>query len=333
MHFEQSNEWARFQQALGRSVYVVSPTKYVPFIAQKRGEGEGIAVEKRIVGTFRYLDINGWNGLVGEREADTVLSLLNAGKRLGAVWVRWTPNWEIPNPKSQIPKWNIELHVTRPMILIRHVPPSTTLVIDVTKSEEELLSGMHEKTRYNIRLAERKGVVAQEADVQEGFASFWRLMQETARRDKIGVYSEEYYRTMLETMREGGTIAHLFLAQFQNAPLATAIVMSCGDTATFLHGGSASEHRNLMAPHLLQWRMMQWAKQKGFQWYDFWGIAPQIQNPKSKIQNYGSWAGITRFKMGFGGEVKKGMGTFDIVCRPFEYKVMSLGRIVKDLFK
>src|SRR3989338_3534382 len=348
MHFEQSNGWARFQQAVGKNVYMVSPSGVVPFsAARERRDGEGIAVEKCIIGSLKFLEINGWTLPSGNTLQKYEQVLLDIGKRVDAVFVRWTPPWKIPNPKSQILKLDTTLNVTIPQILVRQVPPRATLLTDLTKSEEELLNDMHEKTRYNIHLSERKGVVARSVNAKEGFASFWQLMQDTAHRDKIGIHPEEYYRKMLELMEpynkdfppskgetERGCRAHLFIATFGNTPLASAILITCGDTATYLHGGSSSMDRNLMAPHLLQWKMMQFAKDQGTRWYDMWGVAPEAlrtQNSKLKTQNY-SWAGITRFKMGFGGKVQEGAGTYDVVCKPFVYKLLSAAQSARSFF-
>jgi lipid II:glycine glycyltransferase (peptidoglycan interpeptide bridge formation enzyme) len=176
-------------------------------------------------------------------------------------------------------------------------------------------------------------------DAKEGFASFWRLMQDTAHRDKIGIHPEEYYRKMLEIMEfynqdsppnkgetERGCRAHLFIATFENTPLATAILITYEDTATYLHGGSSSMDRNLMAPHLLQWKIIQFAKAQGMRWYDMWGISPQDTKPDS-------WAGITRFKMGFGGKAQEGAGTYDVVVKQSLYKLLTLAQIVKSILK
>ena len=320
MHFQQSNEWARFQQALGRRVFIISPSSFVPFQLKKTlADGEGIMIERNIMGRLRYLEVDGW--IPRSVEPDQMVHYLRgAGRGSGAVFVRWTLLREFPIPNSQFPN-SKDITVVEPRVLTRQIPPKATLVIDLSKSEEELLKDMHEKTRYNIHLAERKGVIIQriQHNDQDGFTNFWRLMRETAARDKIGIHPQSYYRMMLEDLAEGDVQAHIFLAEYSGEPIATAILITHIDTATYLHGGSSNVHRNLMAPHLLQWRMIQQAKQQGYHWYDFWGIAPQGEN----FQGH-PWTGITRFKMGFGGEVREGAGTFDIIIRPHLYQLLSI---------
>jgi len=335
MHFEQTRAWARFQQILKRRVYTFSTSKLVLF-NELQNAGDGVAVERKILGPFNYLEAN---RLVFFREipiSEYARILYDAGVRVNAVCVRWSPTY---NQRSQVPaparvrsgagssQKFVEANIVPPQILVHQVPPKATLMVGLLGSEAELLGEMHEKTRYNIRLAERKGVEVREAGIQDGFEKFWHLIQETADRDHIGIHSREYYKKMLETVRGVDIQAHLFLAECEGEPLATAVLIICGDTATYLHGGSSSMQRNLMAPYALQWRMMLYAKLQGCRWYDMWGVAPVAQ----QTQNYSTWAGITRFKMGFGGEVLEGAGTYDIICRPLMYRLLSLGRYIKNL--
>jgi len=114
----------------------------------------------------------------------------------------------------------------------------------------------------------------------------------------------------------------LYIAEREGVPLAAAIVAYYGDTATYLHGGSSYEHRALMTPHLLHWQAMRDAKAAGMRWYDFGGIEPPKSAPSSELQAT-SWAGMTRFKQGFGGEVVHDPPTMDLVFRPNWYRLLS----------
>lgn len=318
---------------MGRRVFVVSPSRFIAFrLGMRLRDGEGVMIERYITGRLRYLEVNGWTPFSGEND-QIVRMLRDVGRKTGAVFVRWTPS-ESQKSKVKSQKF-IGIQVVTPRVLIHQVPPRTTLVIGLSKSEEELLSAMHEKARYNIRLAERRGIRVRRAGVDESFRAFWSLMRETAKRGRVGIHAREYYRKMLETVQGGDVQARLFLAVHREIPLATAILITCGDTATYLHGGSSSEQRNLMAPHLLQWRMMQYAKHHRMKWYDMWGIAPQDERGKTREERgyVHPWTGITRFKLGFGGEVKESVGTFDIICRPFVYRVLSLGRLAKHVLR
>lgn len=181
------------------------------------------------------------------------------------------------------------------------VQPSNTRVLDIMKDEEALLLGMHPKTRYNIRLAQKKGVIARcfEKPSSERIFECINLIAATSARHGIKAHPRFYYETMLRALcatASDGLYANVFTAYFQNKPLASNIVLFFGDTATYLHGGSEAEHKNVMAPYLLQWEAIREAKRRGFRFYDFWGVAP----PGAERH---TWQGITRFKNGFGGEI------------------------------
>ena len=201
--------------------------------------------------------------------------------------------------------------------LKKSVQPQTTLLLDLTRSEDELLQQMHQKTRYNIRLAEKKGLTITTGWSAKEAADFWKLLQETAERDAFSPHPEHYYATMVEVLGGNWKTRDLCGVQFYRAEhegktLAMNLVLSYGDTVTYLHGASSSDGRNLMAPYLLQWQAIKDAKAHGAHYYDFWGIAPTY-NPKHP------WAGLTRFKKGFNGNVISYWGTQDIVYHSIPY--------------
>lgn len=218
-----------------------------------------------------------------------------------------------------------------------HVSPPTTLIVDLTKSEAELLAAMHEKTRYNIRLAERKGVKCQRSNVK-GFNVFWDLLEETARRDGFRTHARSYYERMLEI-----PWVELWTAEWDGKVLAAGLWACFGDTVTYLHGASSSEERNVMAPYLLHWQVMADVKRRGFKAYDFWGVSRSekqtallragepgfVMSREARPRNPGEsrgWAGMTRFKTGFGGEVVEYPGTFDLPIAKFWYRIYKLIR-------
>lgn len=206
------------------------------------------------------------------------------------------------------------------------VQPSKTLILDLTKSEDELLKAMHEKTRYNIRLAEKKGVKIIEASA-ERFNDFWELMKETGGRDDFRLHGKDYYKAMLKITNGHELITNshrcfikLFLAEYEGKTIAVGIFSFFSDTATYLHGGSANEFRNVMAPYLLQWHIIKLAKNLGFKHYDFFGIDEK------------KWPGVTRFKKGFNGDEINYPGTFDAVFDKGWYNVYKIFRRVSRIF-
>lgn len=183
--------------------------------------------------------------------------------------------------------------------------PATTSLIDLAKSEDELLAAMHQKTRYNIKVAQKHGVTVREGRGEEDVLAFLRLSEETAQRDGFRSHAGAYLRATLE--KSG--LARLRIAELDGKALAANLEIAFGGTVTYLHGASSSENRNAMAPYLLHWEAMQTAKREGKRFYDLWGC-----NPADETDPYfkKSWEGISRFKYGWGGEIVNLAGTWDL---------------------
>lgn len=190
--------------------------------------------------------------------------------------------------------------------------PSHTLLLDLSKTEQELLANMHSKTRYNIRLAERKGVTIRFGRSSKEMDGFIFCIKETYARHDIKSFPESYYRTQLTTI----PWEQIALAEYEGTVIAANLLTNYGDTFTYVHGGSLAAHKELMAPQLLQWRCIQEAKKVGAKWYDFYGIAPEgaVNHP---------WAGITRFKLGFGGQTEVRPGTFELPFKSIPYTLFT----------
>lgn len=196
------------------------------------------------------------------------------------------------------------------------VQPSKTLILDITKPKEELLANMHQKTRYNIKLAKKKGVKIIEADVGH-FEELWQLIAETSERDAFRPHGRSYYREMLKS---GKSFIKLLLSEFRNKVISAGIFSFFADAATYMHGASSNKHRNVMAPHFLQWHSIKLAKSLGYKYYDFYGI------------NEKEWPGITRFKKGFGGSEIEYPGTFNLVFDQGWYSVYKMVRKIRRTF-
>jgi lipid II:glycine glycyltransferase (peptidoglycan interpeptide bridge formation enzyme) len=210
---------------------------------------------------------------------------------------------------------------------IQNYQPTDTLILDLTKSDEILLSEMKRKGRYNINLAQKKGITFPHITGREFAATnalkrgqildeFWGLNAETTSRDGFSGHQKVYYEQFLEKLPE---YAVLFFAEFEGKKIATAISTFCGDKAIYYFGASTSdpEYRNLMAPYGLQWEMIQYAKSKNCKTYDFLGIAPE-NDP------HHAYAGISDFKWKFGGERHTYAPGSEIVLNPNWYRVYRL---------
>ncbi len=218
------------------------------------------------------------------------------------------------------------------IIKTKSIQPQHTLITDLAVTTDQLLVNMHKKTRYNIRLAEKKGVV-----IEIGSASIddvWPVFEMTASRDTFRLHGKEYYRDMLNTLsrrdhpqpllvKDGGLRVFLAIAKHEGDILAANIMIDFGKTRTYLHGASSNTKRNFMAPYLLHWELMKDAKSRGITFYDWWGVAP-IDAPANH-----SWAGISRFKRGFGGEEVSYPQTIDVVQKFWRYLFYRVARKIK----
>lgn len=207
----------------------------------------------------------------------------------------------------------------------RRFTPQHTLVLNLSGSEEEILAQMKPKGRYNIGVAQRKGVQVRMfknfADVPaKDFDEFYELLKKTSVRDKFGIHPRSFYENFLKTLGQENMSA-LFLAYEPAAKkiIAGLIAAFYKDTAIYYYGASSDKDRNFMAPYLLQWEAILEAKKRGLKFYDFLGIAPadDLNHP---------WKGITEFKKKFGGKELKYPPTFDVVYKRVPYWLLRLLR-------
>lgn len=197
-----------------------------------------------------------------------------------------------------------------------HVFAPHTFLVDLHFSEEELLVRMHQKTRYNIRLAEKKGVVVRDvSSEEEGFDIFYSLYLETVKRQNYLGHSYAYHQTVWEKMKTSG--AHILVAYYQNKPLSAYELFFYKNTGYYVYGGSSNENKEVMASNLLMWEALKLSKNMGCTWFDMWGALPKNYNPKDP------WAGFHRFKEGYGGMHKTYLPTIDLVINPVAYKIFS----------
>jgi peptidoglycan pentaglycine glycine transferase (the first glycine) len=177
---------------------------------------------------------------------------------------------------------------------------------------------MKQKCRYNIRLAEKKGVMVRPWN---DIAGFHHMMSVTGARDEFGVHSLEYYRRAHHLLHQAG-LAELLVAEYAGRPLAALMVCARGKSSWYLYGASTEEERNRMPAYLLQWEAMRWAKAHGAEQYDLWGVPDEDEATLEagfETRRDGLW-GVYRFKRGFGGEVKRAGGALDRVYHPLLYR-------------
>jgi len=341
--FLQSWEWGEFQERVGKRVFRFSGEGWqAQFIENKLPgvnkfywycpRGPVIANRESLMANGEFTSPQpspyqgeGTGGVLSRLVKETKEA---AGKDV--IFFRLGPEWPMANSQELIANGFRQLPYD--------IEPSQTLILDITKSEDELLAQMHEKWRYNIRLAQKKGVavkfvISDITNFGYYFEEFYRLVNEgTAERKGIKHHPKEYYRKQLEINppappfeRGVGKLEFqekLFIAEYEGKVIAANILVVFGKTATYLHGATSSEHREIMAPHLLQWEQIKYAKSLGCTEYDFWGIV----NEHTLDRRGQSWEGFTRFKRGFGGREVNYVGYWDY---PMDKKWYSLYRLVQ----
>jgi lipid II:glycine glycyltransferase (peptidoglycan interpeptide bridge formation enzyme) len=205
----------------------------------------------------------------------------------------------------------------------KETQPTNNWMLDLAQTEEQILAGMKPKTRYNINLAERKGVTVREGK-KEDLLTVYKLLLETAGRGKFRLHPQNYYWEIWEHLQPHNL--RILIAEYEGKPLACMILTMFGHTATYLHGGSSQIMKEAMAPYLLHWEAIKLSKSLGMETYDFGGVAPE---------NIGqhSWSGISRFKRSFGGFEVVYPGSFEIVYSPLWYNVYKNARKLRNLIK
>lgn len=201
--------------------------------------------------------------------------------------------------------------------------PKKTVILDLSDDEQTLLARMHQKMRYNIGLARRRGVVVthHEAPDDDTQKIFCDLLAKTARRDGFGTHPPAYYGCLLSE-RSDSFRNELACAMYNGRIIAAALVNYHGPdgVATYLHGASSKEYKEVMASHLLHWEMAMRAKNAGFRAYDLWGIDEK------------RWPGVTRFKLGFGGRVAEYPEALIALYRPLAYTAYRAVKKLRGIF-
>ena len=202
---------------------------------------------------------------------------------------------------------------------------SHTFLIDLEKSEEQLLSAMHPKTRYNIRVARRHGVKIEEVNDTKSFEIFIKLQKETAARQNFFVHPDDYYRKMWQTLKPE-KLVHLLLVKYKGEVLAAWVLFRFGKTIYYPYGGSQDKFKNLMASNLLAWQAVRFGKKLGCEVFDFWGALGENPNQNDP------WYGFHRFKAGYGGKLVEFVGTFDLIINKPLYYFFTLADKLRWFF-
>jgi len=234
--------------------------------------------------------------------------------RKGAIFVKFEPNEKInPETKKKMARLEKDFNWVKGKPLFTKY----TFQLDIDKSEDELLKKMHQKTRYNLRLAEKRGVEIIEDNSEQGFEEYWKLMEETTKRQGFFAHGKGYHRKMWQKMTDAGR-GHLFKAVYQGKTLTTWMIFVLNDILYYPYGASSNENREVMASNLMMWEVIRYGKKQGCKLFDMWGSLgpdPDVRDP---------WYGFHKFKQGYGAELVEFLGSYDLVVNPGLYKLYGL---------
>ena len=206
------------------------------------------------------------------------------------------------------------------------IQPPSTVILDITADEEEILSGMKSKTRYNIRLSARKGVTVRQYGV-EALDEWFDIYTETAERDKIALHRKEYYKklfTLAEDEKDSPDL-RIYMAEVESENIAGIITSFYRGEAVYLYGASLNKKRETMPAYSLQWKALIDAKKEGCSSYDFFGIPP-ADDPSHPMH------GLYRFKTGFGGRIIHRYGCYDYPFNSFLYSFYKTAETARNYY-
>lgn len=228
-------------------------------------------------------------------------------------------------PKIEKGEWSITNKKIRPSF--HPLFTKYNFVLNLEPSEEELLKNMHQKTRYNIRLAEKKGVKVEIDNSDKAFSEYLKLTKETTKRQKFYAHNEDYHKKMWESFGNRNNEkynpfrlqANLLKATYGGKTLATWVLFTFKNELYYPYGASSNEHREVMASSLVMWEAIRFGKNLGLKKFDMWGAA-NVPDPKPNNPYFG----FHRFKQGFGAELIEYSGSYDYIINPLNYRLLTV---------
>ncbi len=279
-------------------------------------------------GTFLFIphgpNINNQSPRNNNQILEILLNKLKViAKEEKASFIRIAPIWEREEKNTNIFK---KLGFRKAPI---HMHPEVTWEVDITPTEEELLMGMRKTTRYLIRQAQKNSdiEITQSQNIKD-LKKFNEIYYATAKRHRFVPFSLNYLQNQFSSFLADNQIS-IFLGKYKNEIVSSAIVVYWQNIGFYHHGASLSKYNKVPVSYLLQWEAIKEAKKRGCKKYNFWGIAPEIKDKSQVSQSKHPWAGLTLFKMGFGGYRKEYVKTQDLPLSVTYYPTYALEKLRK----
>lgn len=291
-HLLQLPEWAKFKSHFGwQNAVIQSEKARAQVLFRTLPFGFSIA----------YLP----KGPIGDNWSDLWQAVDSECKKRKAVFLQVEPDLNLPLDDQVAAQFADGFYREESTI-----QPRRTVIIPLAESEEDLLAAMKQKTRYNIRLAAKKGVAIREGSPDD-LPMLYKMYAQTAVRDNFVIRHEEYYQKTWRGFLQAD-MAKILIAEVGGEPVSALILFHFNGVSRYMFGMSTDRCRELMPNHLLQWEAVRLSKALGCRTYDLWG-APDVFDASDSM-----W-GVYRFKQGFNGVTARHLGAWDFSSRNFLY--------------
>ncbi len=312
-HPLQSWEWGEARKAMGTEIVRIGKLEGDTLIKSYLMTIHPIPMTKALIGYIPRSNIP---------DEELLEFLKDFAKDRQIIFVKFEPD---TNKSDSAQK---EIHTLQQKFNIKRSPhrlfPDWTMELDISPAEEELLQNLKQKTRYNIRLASKKGVVVKEMNTEEGFEIFSKLYFETTKRQNYYGHNKEYHRIVWDNLKH--TMATILVSFYENTPLGAYELFTFKNKLYYPYGGSSEEHRNVMGPNLLMWEAIRYGKSKECAVFDMWGAASPEQSQSS------AFAGFTRFKEGYNAQFVEKIGSYDFIINPGMFSLYTVSYKLRNWY-
>lgn len=304
-HVIQSWEWGNFREKTGVEVI-------------RLGEFEGSNIKQAFQLTLHPIPfLKQYVGYFPKGPMPNpamIKALTSLGKEKNIAFIKLEPNIEISSQsKSKIESLKqLGLSKAKKSLFTKY-----NFILDISRTEQDLLASMHPKTRYNIKVAQKKGVEVYDSTDDKDFETYLKLYFETTKRQKYYGHTPKYHRLVWKSLKENN-MARVLVAKYQKTPLVAWMLLNFKDTLYYPYGGSSTKHKEVMASNLVAWEAIKLGKRMGLEIFDMWGALGPNPNPADP------WHGFHRFKAGYGARHVEYLGSFDLVLNKSTYRAFNI---------
>lgn len=301
-HVIQSWEWGEFRKSTGLDLV-------------RLGHFEGDKLVRAYQLTFHKVPMLpykiGYLPKGSMPNGDMIRALSDLGKRKNAAYIKIEP-LEQASEKAREILLKLGLVESKKSLFTKY-----NFIVDLSRTKEDLMASFSQKTRYNIGVAQKKGVEVYESTKDADFEIYLKLYFDTTKRQKYFGHTTSYHEKVWGILKPAG-MARVLIAKYQGEPLVAWMLLNFGDTLYYPYGGSSTEHREVMASNLVCFEAILLGKKMGLKYFDMWGALG------AEADTSDPWFGFHRFKAGYGPEHVEYVGTFDLVLKPILYNIINL---------